>query len=69
MYRYSDVGHTVATAVGGGGLQCCLVATVIDIQSVRSQICVYMHMLCTMWRRLPGEGGGVAVSAVCLGNL
>jgi hypothetical protein len=52
-------------------LQCCLVATVIDIQSVRSQICVCIHMLCTMWRRWSGKRNkvsGTAVNVACQGK-
>jgi hypothetical protein len=30
-------------------LQCYLVATVIHIQSLRSQICVYIHTQCAIW--------------------
>ena len=35
-------------------LQCYLVATLIYIQSVRCQICMYVHMLCTVWRLWSG---------------
>jgi hypothetical protein len=33
-----------------------LVAMVIHIQSVRCQICVCVHILCTIWRRWSGKG-------------
>jgi hypothetical protein len=49
-------------------LQCCLVAAVIHIQSVRSQICVYIHNVFTTERRWSGKGIkdiGTAVNAAC----
>jgi hypothetical protein len=36
-------------------LQRYLVATVIHVQSVCSQICVYIHIICTIWRRWSGK--------------
>jgi len=46
-----------------------LVATIIDIQSVRSQICVYIHKYFTIFERWLGKINfkkfGIAVNAVC----
>jgi len=42
-------------------LQCYLVAKVIHVQSVRCQICVYEHMLRTIWRLCTGT----ALNAAC----
>jgi hypothetical protein len=53
--------------------QCYLVATVIHIQSLHSQICVHIHMFFTTERRWSDKRNkkkiGTAVNAACHGNL
>jgi len=36
-------------------MECYLVPTVIHVQSLCSQICVYTHISCTIWRRSSGK--------------
>jgi hypothetical protein len=42
-YKYPSTLRTASCLCKNVSVQCCLVATVIHIQSVRSQKCVYLH--------------------------